>query len=58
MAFNSANKALKYNKEIRLRSMSPYERRIVHITLKDDPRVETFSEGVDPERYIIIKPVD
>ena len=36
--------------------LSPLERRIVHTTLVDDPGVTTYSEGEEPERYIIISP--
>lgn len=57
MARSLADKAVKQKHDICLRPMSPYERRIIHITLKDDNRVETFSEGVDPERSVIIKPL-
>lgn len=36
--------------------LSPLERRIVHNALKDAPGVRTYSEGEDPERFIIISP--
>lgn len=36
--------------------LSPLERRIVHTALADDPGVRTYSEGEEPERYIIISP--
>ena len=41
IARSSANRAASQNRSIKLRPMTPYERRIVHITLRDDDRVET-----------------
>jgi spoIIIJ-associated protein len=35
--------------------MTPYERRIIHIALREDKRIETISEGAEPGRQIIIK---
>ena len=43
--------------EKELRPMSAYERRIVHLELKDRSDIITESVGQDPERKIIIKPV-
>lgn len=37
--------------------MTPYERRIIHLTLRENTSVRTESEGEDPERRIIIKPL-
>ena len=36
--------------------MSSVERRIVHESLKDDPEVETESEGAEPHRYVVVLP--
>jgi spoIIIJ-associated protein len=36
--------------------MSSAERRIVHEALKDDPEVTTASEGVEPNRYVVVVP--
>src|ERR1035437_3479961 len=33
-----------------LSAMSPRERRVVHLALKDHPHVRTLSEGIGPER--------
>lgn len=39
-----------------LEPMSPTERRIVHLALRDLPDIITESEGVPPERYVVIRP--
>jgi spoIIIJ-associated protein len=36
--------------------MSPRERRIVHLALRDQPQVRTMSEGTGPERKVVILP--
>ena len=40
IARNAAAKASKQHRSVKLRPMTPYERRIVHIALRDDERVE------------------
>jgi len=39
-----------------LEPMTPVERKIVHELLKDDPGVETASEGTEPNRYVVVLP--
>ena len=36
--------------------MSSWERRIVHIALRDDPDVETRSIGEEPTRRVLVCP--
>jgi spoIIIJ-associated protein len=36
--------------------MTAVERKIVHEALKDDPEVETQSEGKEPNRYVVVLP--
>ena len=36
--------------------MTAVERRIVHELLKDDPEVETASEGTEPNRFVVVLP--
>jgi len=51
----SAARAIRQKHDVRLRPMTPFERRIVHIALREDKRVTTISEGTEPNRYVIIK---
>lgn len=36
--------------------LSPLERRIIHQAVLEEPGVRTYSEGQEPDRYIIISP--
>ncbi|WP_241156447.1 MULTISPECIES: R3H domain-containing nucleic acid-binding protein [unclassified Adlercreutzia] len=56
IARSSANRAVAQHHEVKLRPMTPYERRIVHITLRDDDRVATASEGEGGARRVVITP--
>ena len=42
--------------EIKMDSMNSYERRLVHEVLKDFKGIKTESEGVEPNRCVVIKP--
>ncbi|MDO4399719.1 MAG: R3H domain-containing nucleic acid-binding protein [Coriobacteriia bacterium] len=57
IALNAADRAASQNRSVRLRPMTPYERRIIHITLADDPRVETASEGEGAARRVVVLPL-
>lgn len=50
-----AEKCIKTKKTIRLNTMPPKERKIIHEILNIYPELETYSEGRDPKRYIVIK---
>ena len=54
LAKSSAARAIRQKKSVRLRPMSPYERRIIHMALKSDRRVKTESEGQEPNRQVVI----
>jgi spoIIIJ-associated protein len=56
-ASRAAERALETGKEIELEPMTPTERRVVHQHLKDRAGVETFSEGDEPERCVIVAPL-
>jgi spoIIIJ-associated protein len=41
---------------VTLKPMTAAERKVIHIHLKDHPRVETVSEGQEPHRSVVIVP--
>ena len=51
-----ADKAVRLGKRVRLEPMNPYERRIIHSALMDNPDVTTKSEGKEPGRFVVIIP--
>ncbi|MBQ7452876.1 MAG: protein jag [Clostridia bacterium] len=55
LAKKMASKAIREGHNVRLEPMTSYERRIIHSTLADDGRVETESQGNEPNRYVVIK---
>jgi spoIIIJ-associated protein len=58
LAERSARRAVESGIAVGLEPMSAVERKIVHECLKDDPSVETRSEGTEPQRYVIISPAE
>src|SRR5439155_2569521 len=56
-ADRAADRALQTGKEIELEPMSPAERRMVDQHINDRPGIETFSEGEEPERSVIVAPL-
>ncbi len=57
IARSAASRAVSQQRNIKLRPMTPYERRIVHIALRDDNRVETSSEGEGSARHVVVFPL-
>ena len=56
-ADGAARRALDAGKPVELEPMSSSERRLVHDRLKDRPEVETYSEGEEPERRVVVSPL-
>lgn len=56
MARKAADRASRQHVPVRMRPMTAYERRVVHVALRNDKRVLTGSEGVDPYRQVVVKP--
>jgi len=56
VANRSARLASTSRNAVELDPMTPVERKIVHEALKDDPEVETQSEGSEPNRYVVVLP--
>jgi spoIIIJ-associated protein len=55
-ARRSAQSAAASGDRVELEPMTAVERKIVHEALKDDPEVETMSEGSEPNRYVVVLP--
>lgn len=56
LARNIAFKVRKSHRPIALEPMNPYERRIIHSALQGNPYVETYSEGEEPYRHVVVAP--
>ena len=56
LAEKLAKKAVEKGRKMTLEPMTPYERRIIHSALADNPDVKTVSEGKEPLRYIAVIP--
>ena len=53
----AAQRARRNGEAVRLEPMSASERRMVHEVLKERSDVETYSEGDEPERRIVVAPL-
>ena len=56
-ADRAAERALETGKEIELEPMTSTERKVVHDRLADRSGIETFSEGDEPDRCVIVAPL-
>lgn len=56
LAKATAERAIKSRKDVRLEPMNRHERKIIHLALQDNNRVETHSAGTEPYRYVIVTP--
>ncbi|MCI0713379.1 MAG: Jag N-terminal domain-containing protein [Chloroflexi bacterium] len=56
MARSKAEEAVQKSRTVYLAPMSPNERRIIHMTLRENPDVTTESEGEGPRRRVTIIP--
>ena len=55
LAKGIAYKVRKTRKPVVLEPLNPYERRIIHSALQGNRYVETFSEGEEPYRHVVVK---
>jgi spoIIIJ-associated protein len=58
MAREMAEQAVREQRAVVLRPMSPYERRLVHLELSENTKIKTESIGEGEDRKVVIKPVD
>ena len=55
LAKRLADKCIKSGRSVRLEPMNPYERKVIHSALQSNPKVTTRSEGVEPNRRVVIE---
>jgi spoIIIJ-associated protein len=58
MADRAAAEALQYDRPVELEPMRATERKIVHTYLSERMDVETHSEGDEPDRRLVVSPVE
>jgi spoIIIJ-associated protein len=58
MADRAAAEALQYGRPVELEPMRATERKIVHTYLSERGDVETHSEGDEPDRRLVVSPVE
>ncbi|MGI6045792.1 MAG: protein jag [Eggerthellaceae bacterium] len=57
LAQSCANRAIKQGRSVKMRPMTPYERRIIHMALRDNDSVTTASEGEGAARHVVVVPL-
>jgi spoIIIJ-associated protein len=56
-ADQAASRAARSGRPVALDAMSATERKVVHEHLKDRDDVETYSEGTEPNRHLVVAPL-
>jgi spoIIIJ-associated protein len=56
-ADEAVEEALQTGEPVALDAMNAVERRVVHEYLRDREGIETYSEGTEPDRYLVVAPV-
>jgi len=56
IALQTLERTIREKRPIKLEPMLPSERKIIHLALADSPFVQTESEGVEPERRVVVSP--
>jgi spoIIIJ-associated protein len=54
MARQAADRVKRQGRPVKMRPMSAYERKVIHMALRNDRRVTTASEGDDPCRQVVV----
>jgi len=57
-ADDAVEEALASGQPIALDAMNAVERRVVHQYLRDRDGIETYSEGEEPDRHLVVAPLD
>jgi spoIIIJ-associated protein len=58
VADRAVSEALRFGRAVELEPMRPGERKIVHLYLRERTEVDTHSEGDEPERRLVVTPVE
>ena len=56
IALELAQQVREAGEEAELEPLPAHERRIIHRVLRDDTSIKTYSEGLEPERRVVISP--
>jgi spoIIIJ-associated protein len=56
-ADQAADDAVRYKRPVALDAMTASERKLVHEYLRDRGDVETYSEGEEPDRHLMVAPL-
>ena len=54
LADRTAEKAMKYRRNITMEPMNPYERRVIHAALTGREHITTYSVGSEPKRRVVV----
>jgi len=57
MAVQVAERVVRTGRKEALKPMNSYDRRVVHLALKENDMVQTSSEGIEPDRKVVIAPI-
>jgi spoIIIJ-associated protein len=57
-ADRAAEEAVQFKRPVALDAMTATERKLVHEYLRDVDGIETYSEGQEPDRHLVVAPVD
>ncbi|MBD3280297.1 hypothetical protein GF389_02105 [Candidatus Dojkabacteria bacterium] len=57
-ALRAIDQVVESGQPVELPPMNPAKRRIVHMVVSEDDRIESESVGENPDRRVVIKPID
>jgi len=57
-ADEAVEEVLRTGEPVALDAMNAVERRVVHEYLRDRDGIETYSEGAEPDRHLVVAPVE
>lgn len=53
----AAEDAVRHGEAVEMDPMGSNDRRVVHEHLRERPEIETYSEGDEPSRYVVVAPL-